>query len=147
MTRSTSNDNVNLSNIKLLIENSEAKIVSTLKSDLSKISELLQSLTRRVEEVVTKNVCLEKRFDTLEKDNLIISTELSNLKNSCIVLKSEFNQMFEASANESLNRMKRLHNLVIQGVPEIATGSLDDRIRHDFGSVEWVRGERTARIV
>ena len=54
--------------------------------------------------------------------------------------------MFEASANESLNRMKRLHKLVIQGVPEIVTGSLDDRIRHDFGSVEWVRGERTARV-
>lgn len=139
-TRSSSNpSNSNfLSEVKLWIESSEAKIVSTLRDDLTKISGLLESLSKRVEDVELKNAALESRCATLEKNNSFLSAELSKLRSFSTSLGSE---ILEESVRESQNRIRRLQNVVVQGVPEAPTGSLEERKCRDLEQFEGVLRE------
>ena len=134
MTRSSSNPNnsLNLSDVKNWIESSESKILSSLKSDICKITNMLESLSQRVDGIESKNSHLERRCEALEKENSDLKEEITNLSTS---LKSE---VFEAAVTESDNRMRRLHNIVIQGLPELVTGTLDERKSHDTEQVRRV---------
>jgi len=136
-TRSSSNPNnsISLTDVKLWIESSEAKILSSLGSDLSKISGLLECLTKRVEDVELKNVKLERRCALLEGNNSVLSAELKRLRDSTENLKSE---ILEDAVKESINRGRRLQSLVIQGVPESLTGSLEERKRYDIGQMKRI---------
>lgn len=140
MTRSGSNPNNNtsLSEVKLWIESSEAKILSSLKVDLTKISSMLESLSKRVEDVELRNAALQERCSTLEKDNSTLSTELSKVRAFSINLGP---QILEESVKESENRSRRLRNIVVQGVSESPTGSLEERKRWDLERLEDILRE------
>lgn len=140
LTRSASNPNnaPTLSDVKSWIESSESKILSSLRSDLDHITGILESLSRRVENIEQKNVALEKRYEELVKENSKLSEELSKMRDMSTSSKLE---ILEESVAESQNRMSRIQNIVLQGVPESDTGSVDDRMRQDTERVNEVLRE------
>lgn len=136
-TRSASNpsNSVSLSDVKLWIERSETKILSSLGSDLSKISSLLESLSKRVEHIELRNAALEERCSELEGNNAILSSEVSRLKKLSDNLRSD---ILEESVSESLQRSRRLQSLVVQGVTESQTGTVEERNRHDLEQLKEI---------
>ena len=100
---------------------------------MDKITGILESLSRRVENIEQKNLALERRYEELVKKNSKISEELTRMSDNSAILKY---QILEAAVAESQNQLSRLHNIVIQGVPESDSGSLEDRARHDAARVD-----------
>lgn len=106
--RSDSNLNktITLNDIKLLIENSKAEILSSLKKEIDGLTIVLTKLNKRVEEVESKNLQLEERVQQLEDDHANLLSEIED-------------------------RDRRKSNLIISGIPEKVDCSSDERRQWD----------------
>jgi hypothetical protein len=114
-TRANSNaSSITLSDIKTLIENSKAEILSTVKRENDKLQALVVSLSKRLEE--------------LEKKNL-------NLEAKCESLKEQSANVMDCVVEECDQRRKREKNIVIFGLEEKMDGPLGHRQKHDHEQV------------
>ncbi len=107
---SSSGNQITLLDIKTLIEASKQEVVERLERVISRQTDEITSLTRRIEELGTTNLILEEKCGHLE-------AQLSKLSTS----------IFE----EFEDRHRRRKNLIFSGVPEELNGSVEHRIEAD----------------
>lgn len=120
--RSKSNPStaITLSDIKTLIEKNKDDILVTLKGEIEKQTLLISTLVKQVEDLHKKNLMLEQKCNKLEEDMSRMTT----------------------SVLEELNdQHRRSRNLIISGVPELATGSAEDRKEADTNTVKRILDE------
>ena len=119
-TRSNSkpnSNNISLNDIKILIENSKTEILQNIKNEVGRLSDMVEKLVKRVDELDIKN---------------------NNLEQRCIQL--EVNMKENASAtpifDELEERNRRKTNLVVTGIPEQTHGTAEERKQLDRQKIE-----------
>ena len=116
-TRSNSNpsNNVTLSDIKSLIQNSKNEILDSFRNEMQGITTVLNALMNRVDELESKNVHLEQKCKLLEEKSADFTTSV---------------------LNEIEDRNRRKMNLIISGLPEHLDGSAELRRTADVAEVD-----------
>ena len=104
----TSADSVTLPQIESLLERMKREIVDMLKNEVDKQTVLVKALLKQVEELSAKNAVLEKKCIKLEENMVKTST----------VILEEIN-----------DRDRRRKNLVISGIAESTSGSIEEKNR------------------
>lgn len=127
-TRSGSNaSSITLSDIKTLIDSSNAEILKTVKVELQKYGEKFQSLFTRIEELMKQNEQLTSRIEELEqKVDFLSSGPLGGERHPFL----EENVLREAE-----ERHKRRKYVIVSGLPEPSTGSPEERKFEDEKSM------------
>ena len=133
-TRSGSNSSaVNLNDIKVLIENSKSEILNAVKHEVEKINDAFGPLLIRVEE-------LEKRNERLE-------SEIQQMRGRSERLATTGHEEWSDTREDLLNEMEERHRrrkyLIVSGLPESRTGSIEDRRLKDrelIGAIASVTG-------
>ena len=121
-TRSNSNaSSITLEDIKSLIENSTAEILKGLRQEVDTLKESISSLHKRVDQLDTANAKLASRCQELQQK---CSAALAN--------KIDFDDV----CRETEERWKRRNFIIISGLQEKTSGSLDERKSHDAESVK-----------
>lgn len=126
-TRSSSNPNTNITllDIKTLIESSKKEILSKLKTEVTKLTEMFTTLSDRIDELERRNTQLEQKY-TASSAKLEEVNQLQAVK--------------EEKADELLKEMEeRIHrrdNIIISGVPELSEGTAEERKRKDCEIVQ-----------
>lgn len=119
-TRSNSQAEALLDEVKSMkkaIEDSERKVIETLKKDIENLSDTIKHLTTRVHD--------------LESENMM-------LRNKCNELSTNADDLAENILYECEQRRRREANLFVVGIPELPTGSFEERQNYDRKSFEEV---------
>lgn len=115
-TRANSNaTNINLNDIKALIEKSKDEILSAVKRENDKLYDLVESLNQKLLALEKKNLDLEAKCERLKDQSV----------NSVDFVINEYDQ-----------RKKRENNVIVFGLAEKTLGPLDDRNKHDEDHVK-----------
>jgi len=121
---SNPNNNITLTDIKMLIENTK--------------TEILESLTKKIDEMSKNLASVITRLDTLENENKNLSRRCIELEEKIQERNSEFPENF---AHEIYMRQQKQDNLIISGLPEASSGSLDERKTHDLKELNSLAAE------
>ena len=128
VTRSNSNNNVTLAEIKALIENTRNDILENLKSEVNKVTETIRNLTNRVNDLEYKNFSLERKS---KESYALLDGKINNIKQSNDERDNELFQKIE-------QRFFRRNNLIIYGVSEQNEGSVEDRRLKDSKAIDEI---------
>lgn len=119
-TRANSQADLTLENIKVIIEQAKAETVSALGNEIAALKDELkvhiEALTVRVDR-------LEKENSKLKYDYEILKSSLDSPRNN--------EEICLQMINEVEQRQNRQCNVIITGLPESQTGSVDERKEHD----------------
>ena len=116
-----------ISELKLLIKESRDDVIRVLKEDMCNLKDKLESLTSRFSDLEASVLSVERNHDNLKSEISVVKTELD----SAIV---DANKL---SLNEMDNRMSRMNNIVIRGLPE-ENGTITEREVKDKSIVSEV---------
>lgn len=119
---------INLSDIEQLINNAKEEILSNFRNEVSKINTSLTHLSAKIEKIDNRIIELE---DKTSNQQMQIENILADLKN---IQKDEGMDIF----GEMESRMHRMNNVIISGIPEMSSGTVNDRIIHDVEAVDKV---------
>lgn len=126
-TRSGSNgSNINLTDIKNLIESSREEILKSVKSEMAKYNEMMQSVLTKVEEITQENSFLTSKVKDLE-------TQVEFLSQKQVCVYDGFTT--EDVYRELEERQRRRKFVIVSGLPEPVTGSLEERMQEEKRSV------------
>lgn len=129
-TRSGSNTpNINLNDIKALIEKSREEILTSVQVETEKYGKIVQAISTRLDEVMKANEALMQRVNFLESR----VDYLSNRKNDPVLCEDTLREMQE--------RHKRRKFIVISGLQECCSGSPEDRSLEDEEMVKTLASE------
>lgn len=122
VTRSVSNSvNITLQDIKVLIEKTNGDLLNSLTKNLEreveKLNQTITSLHSRVEKLEETNAKLALRCELLERKNVQAAPEDTTA--------------FEDACHESEERWRRRDFLIVSGMPEHSSGSVDERNEKD----------------
>ena len=121
-TRSNSNSqNFTLNDIKSLIDNCKSEILTTVKSQIEKVTNMIAPLLIRVDELEKENKKLMSRVDQLERKQEGLA---SSSGTSETISQAEFIREME-------ERHRRQDFLIISGLPDDRAGSVEDRKQRD----------------
>ena len=115
--RSNSQHDLTLVNIKNLIDTSKNEIISSLKAEMQSLRESINSLSTRVDE--------------LEEENKLLKQSLQGIPDRPSIDLVTFGGACSDLADELQQRERRKPCLVVVGVPEPASGSVDERKASD----------------
>ena len=116
-TRSNSQTNFTLSDMKELLERSKNETIAEMKLQTDRIADTVMQILSRLEDLEASNVRLQKKNQELE-------LELEHLKSEC-------RDGYAAVADEVYQRSRRERNLIISGVPESNIGTIGEREQAD----------------
>ena len=131
MTRSVTNSgNITLHDIKVLIEKTNGELLNSLtknfEQELEKLNQTITSLHSRVEKLEETNAKLALRCELLEKKNI------QAVPNDTTA--------FEDACHESEERWRRRDFLIVSGMSEHSSGSVEERNAKDRAfAVEMAR--------
>lgn len=111
--RSNSQSDLTLSNIKVLIDASKDEIINSVRAEMLILKESISSLSSRVDELERENKALKHQHQILLKQP---NTDSMAFEGACSGLVDELQQ-----------RERRKLNLVVFGMAEPVSGSVDDR--------------------
>ena len=123
-TRSNSMTGVSLSNVKQLLISCKNELIDTFKTELRKISDVLESVKVRVE-------CIEVNLSEIKETVSRHDDDIKEIKESFVNAESN---LFSFMSEEMEERIHRMNNVIISGIPEI-DGSFIERKDHDFNKV------------
>lgn len=127
-TRSGSNASaLTLSDIKSLIDSSQAEILKSVKAEISKYGEMFDTVFTRFDEMVKRNEMLTLRVRELENKVQTLSEERHN---------DESSMLNEEAYHEAEERYKRRKYLVVSGLSEPFSGSPAERRIEDQRNIE-----------
>jgi hypothetical protein len=106
-----------LADIKTLIEASTKEVLEKFEKVISKQTEKIASLTKRIEELGNSNAFLEKK---------------------CNYLEEQVGKMSGAMFEELEDRSRRRKNLIFSGIPEQKEGSAEERKEADMNFVQKI---------
>lgn len=115
---------ISLSDIKSLIENSKAEILSSVKSENEKLKSMIKTFNKRLDDVERKTELLESRCKILE-ENCKKYEKLSKQR------EASDQELIE----EAMERNRRRKFLIVSGLSEQKHGSAQERISKDTDSV------------
>lgn len=122
-TRSGSNSStVNLNDIKILIENSREDILTSVKVEVEKNGQMFDAIFKRLDDALKQNEVLMNRVKELE-DTVKGLEALSHQKSAAV--------LSEDALREVEERHRRRKFVIVSGLPEPCSGSLDERALHD----------------
>lgn len=130
-------NNNNFEEIKKLIAESRDSVIAAFKKDLNDVKDTLTSFHTRV-------TAVEDEVNKLQFSHANLANEINAMKNNTKKLKREIR---EECLEEFENRLQRLHNVVLIGLPEKESGTRDDRIEYDESRVNEVLKEIGIRDV
>lgn len=107
--------------IKSFITHSQQMTVASIKKELDEVKTALSSFGDRVS-------AIEDKINTIMSSNASITSEMNVLRESVKDLES---RTVEDCISELRNRMSRDENLIIFGLPENDSASLEERKSHD----------------
>ena len=116
-TRSNSTS-VSLTDIKDLIEGTRNDIIAVMKTETDKISGKIDYIMERIEQL--KETCLN-----LQRNNDWLEAEIEDLKNK---REDEVDRISEEVHQRNIRQL----NLIISGVTEVTSGSVEDRKVQDM---------------
>jgi len=118
-TRSNSNTNtqITLLDIKTLIEKSKQDMLEVLAEKMDNQTKMIDSLVKQIEEMTKVNKSLKKKNEILEE-------RIESLSSSVI--------------EEMEDRIRRQKNIIISGISEERSGSIDERRRIEVEKVEEI---------
>lgn len=123
----TRSGSTQLSEIKHLITESEKSI----RSDINDLRQQFTLLTSRFDEIQRSVMTIDKKQENLKE-------QLLQVKADTIVLISESeNSVFK----EVENRIARMNNIIIRGLPEIHAGTLEERDSSDRQKISKILSE------
>ena len=130
-TRSGSNaSQVSLNDIKILIETSKTEVVNLVKKENAKLENLIITLSKRLDDLETKNSFLESRCKILEEKCDSFPIDGPHME-----------EMFEEVVTEAMERQRRRKCLIVSGLPEHTQGSAVERRAHDIESLKSLAAE------
>ena len=112
--------NFSLSDIEEIINKAKEDILAQFRDEISKISSSLNSLSKKVEKIDDRMTGLEDRNREHHNQIESIQTTLKEVQK-----RDEFN------LQEMESRLNRMTNVIISGIPELSSGSVDERSSHD----------------
>ena len=111
--------------LKKLIEESRVSVIETIRGDL-KVME--NKLSARVE-------AIEASLDSIRNDCDDLSAEIEIVKQT---IQDNEKGNFDACMEELQGRMARMNSLIFRGVPELDTGSIEERVEYDMSRIQKV---------
>lgn len=131
-TRSGSNaQNINLNDIKSLIQTANSELTSIIEKKIDKIYNLLGTTLKRVEELEKRNKQLEsdlQRLNAIQTEDGAVTRFLPK-------------DLQEDPLYELEERHKRRKYIIVSGLSECLDGSIEDRKNHDKDLVKNVAKE------
>ena len=122
-TRSNSQNDVTLDNIKILIENSKAEYLDCVK----------KAVRDEMKSIREDMLVLSSRVDQLENDNRILLGAYQELKKQTLTCRPMNDDQMESIVHEIEQRYSRRENVIVRGLPELDTGSPSQRNAADLG--------------
>ena len=119
-TRANFQSEISLDNIKLLIESSKDEIISSLRDDIVCLRNTISSLTDRVMK--------------LEEENKILSNRSKTLKDTSDVPPILPQEWWSAVVKETKQRQLRRRNVIVSGLPEPSSGTVQERYNLNKGA-------------
>jgi len=124
--RSASIDNFPSTDMQQWIENMKTEIIRSVKDEIKVVNDKLSSLEIKMDNVERALCLLKDKQDSQEKEIVRLTGDVNYLKSE---LPSEL-------LNEFQLRARRSKNVVMSGVPETNSGSIEERRRDDESQVE-----------
>lgn len=112
----------------MLIKESRDDVINSLKDDLRNLNQKLESLTSRFTDLEASVLSIKQNQEKLESEITNVNVELS----SAIVKATKL------SLTEMDKRMARMNNIIIRGLPEEASGTVEERRNKDQDTVQDV---------
>ena len=126
----TSSSTVTLTDIQSLISSAKNEIITMLKQELDKINSSLASMTTRMQNIETKLTDVMDRQHRHEQRILNLENELDCIKHTGGLHISE--HIFD----EIYNRDRRRTNLIVRGLPEPMSRTLEERKAKDMEALQ-----------
>ena len=126
--------NVSLRDIKSLIEGSTSEILKAVKSDIEGVRNDLKILNQTLSSLVDKVATLDSRTKVLE-------TKVDFLEHETMSRKQTPHLSSEDMFQEIEERARRRKYLIVSGVQELISGTLDERKRHDTEFIQKLSKE------
>ena len=126
-TRSNSQNEVTLDNIKILLENLKKEIITFVKDELNWMKESITVLSSRVDVLEKENEVLREKVQSLQL------TASEDHHNSCPI---DQDDQFERILFEIEQKHLKRKNLIIRGLPEQNSGSVVERNEADLDRVQ-----------
>lgn len=130
-TRSNSQNEVTLDNIKILLEASKKEIIKSFKVEIQTLREAVSSLTSRVDSLEEENRSLRKNYQELAKQSSMYGST-----SGVSGMPLETNDQIESAMYEFQQRYEKRRNIVISGLPEHEVTSASDCQEIDSGAVQ-----------
>jgi len=117
---------ITLADIKNLIENSKEEIMETVRGEVSAVKKEIVQLNHKIS-------CLTARVQEMEGDNLELRARLKDLDSRVIGIESEKKRELSVDEliQETEERLKRRKYLIVSGVAEQASGTVEERKQKD----------------
>ena len=113
------------------------KVSSEIATNSPSLTE--ESFIRILDERLSKRLDpLTEMMNNLMKMNAVLQAELQSLRNDHEKLRASHDQCLEDTIKEISDRKKRRDNIVISGVQEQESGSLDERREHNTEIVQSI---------
>lgn len=117
----------------------KVELIHSFKSEISKISSQLSILSSRMDNfeeslksIVQSQTVTKQKISTLDDKIKTLSLELSEIKKE---------QCTEDVIKEFEMRFAKKNNVIVHGIPEMVTGTVEDRKEHDLRKVTAILEE------
>ncbi len=108
-----------------------------MKEELNRLRESMDSLTSRVAILEKENVACKKCRDELLQKQMSLSMNFETMKSSVDRINTDLSLEILTEVESRLNRRS---NLIVRGLPELQTGSLNERKIHDADKIQNMLG-------
>lgn len=129
--KSTKTSPTSLEDIGHLINSAKDEILSKLMNEITQVNECISSLTSKVVNIENGLAKMKETIEKHEEEFAEIRYTVSNLKEN----------LFSQVTEEVEQRSNRMQNLVISGVTELGSGTIDERKEHDLNELIKVLDE------
>jgi septal ring factor EnvC (AmiA/AmiB activator) len=132
-TRSVTNNQLSfsLSDIENLICKAKKEILSDFHDEVKKINISIEHLTTKIE-------TFENRLSEIQTKSIENEKQINELRHNVLSMQ---NNLLDDVTNEMEQRAQRMQNLVISGISEKSSGSVQERVAHDEAEVKHVFNE------
>lgn len=111
--------------LKQLINNNKNEVINTVRADLHNLEAKVESLSARFTN-------LESAVTKVQLDHTSLKSEVASVKTQMCSLVNDFSKV---SMTEMENRMTRLNNIIVRGLPELS-GTVEERLSGDTTAVK-----------
>lgn len=121
-------------NVLVLSRNEQIENINKICQDMSDIKDQLTNMKSTLDTVVTEQKNLKSRLNTVETTALCMEGKITKIEDNIAKLKIETadqQKTTEEIITEIHERAIRRKNIIIEGIPEVQSKFVSDRLKHD----------------